>query len=72
MRCNVSLVMNAVECMGCGAIWLEKNGHAVEHCPGCDRVTFSGNVKVNTENCPEMRELRDDALLVVWCERSEN
>ncbi len=72
MRCMVPPVMNAVECMGCGTVWLEYDGRAVERCPGCSRVNMWGNVTVNSERCPDVTMLYDPSLLVVWDERSKN
>jgi hypothetical protein len=66
-------VFNAVECdradgTGCGAIWLEKDGKAREFCPGCNRRASSGNMIVNSENCPDMRGLDSEYVMVVWAE----
>lgn len=47
---------------------MEWNGEAREYCPGCGRRATSGNVIVNDERTPLVRNLNDNRVLVVFFE----
>jgi rRNA maturation endonuclease Nob1 len=59
---------NMVECLGCHAIWVEFEGKAREVCPRCGRENHPGMVQVNSDNCPDVRGLDREGVMVIWDE----
>ena len=56
---------------GCRTAWVEWEGVAREFCPGCGRRATSGNVIINDSRTPNVRDLNDDRVLVVFFEEPE-
>lgn len=61
-------ICDSADGKGCGTPWMEWNGEAREYCPGCGRRATSGNVIVNDERTPLVRNLNDNRVLVVFFE----
>lgn len=59
---------DSIDGKGCGNIWLE--GFNLYHlcCQKCGRLCVDGNIIVNDENTPNLNNLDNPNVLVVWDE----
>ena len=54
---------------GCGAFWLEGYGLFKIACPVCGRLAINGNVIVNDGDMPDVSNLDNSEVLVVFGEQ---